>query len=282
MKMLVDKVAQQGKGEIRIKWLGGPEVMPPPAQIEAVRTGRVDMVIHSPNWFMDKVPEVVCLTLSERTPMEERQNGAHDWAAKYLKEKLNVHYLGRAHSASGFWLHTNFPVEKTGDFAGKQIAARRTCVPFFKAMGAVPVDVGKGDWYSAVERGLVDAYSIPVTSVVGWGLLKITKYTIDQEFYLASNIHFFVNLDKWNTLSEKHQRLLDRIAKELEPEIVDYNRKKTAGAVMKMKKAGIKFIKLSPEENKKFLDFAYGALWEDYKKLVGPEVYTKARQLMRR
>jgi TRAP-type C4-dicarboxylate transport system substrate-binding protein len=72
MQMLVDKVNQQGKGEIKIKWLGGPEVMPPPAQVEAVKTGRIDMVIHSPENFLDKVPEVGVLHLSELTPMEKR------------------------------------------------------------------------------------------------------------------------------------------------------------------------------------------------------------------
>ena len=279
MKMFVDRVNQQSKGEIKIKWLGGPEVMPPPAQIEAVRTGRIDMVIHSPERFVDKVPEAGCMQLSELNPMEERQSGAYAWITKYLKEKLNVHNLGRGNTGSGFMLYTSFPVSKIGDFSGKQIAARPQCFPFFKAMGAVPVNVGKGDWYSAVERGIVDAYSIPITSVVAWGLLDITKYTVDHFFYEAGNILLMANLDKWNKLPEKHRQLLNKIAKELEPDLLDFQLDQRAKAHAKVKKGGVKFVKLPPADAKKFLKLSTNAPWEVYKKLVGPAIYTKARKL---
>lgn len=281
LKLLVDRVNERGKGELKINWLGGPEVIPAPALFDALRTGRIDMVLYAPESFVAEVPETNCLYLSQ-TPLEERQNGTYDWVAKFLKEKMNAHYLGRAGSGVGFHIHTNFPVAKTEDFAQKQIAARRQSFPFIKALGAIPVNVGRGDWFSAVERGIVDGYSVPTYNVVGWGMLDITKYTIDHAYYAGGSLMFLVNLDKFNALPKKHQQFLNQIAKDLEPEIFDFHRKLEDKAVVKMKQAGIKFIKLSPAEEKKFLELASSAAWEDYRKLVSPEVYTEATRLLKK
>ena len=280
MENLKERVYERSKGELIIKFLGGPEVMAPHAQIEAVRTGRIDIVITSTERFEDIVPEVSAAYLSELTPMEERKNGAYEWFAKHIKEKLNVFYLGRASSNVGFWVHTNFPVEKVADLERKQIAARPTCYPFLKAVGAIPISVGKGDWYSAVERGVVDGYSLPLDSVLSWGLIKITKYTIDHGFYKASSPIFMVNLEKWNSLPYKHQDLMIKSATEIEAEAADFRGKKTDHARKKMEEGGVKFIRFSPVEKKKFIDLARGAAWAKYKESVTPETYAEARKLL--
>jgi TRAP-type C4-dicarboxylate transport system substrate-binding protein len=279
MQSLTKRVYERSKGELMIQYLGGPEAMAPNAQIEAVRTGRIDIVLHSAERFEDIVPEVSMSHVSELTPMEERKNGGYEWFAKHLKEKLNVFYLGRASSNVGWWVHTNFPVEKVADLERKQIAARPCCYPFLKAVGAIPISVGKGDWYSAVERGVVKGYALPLDSVVSWGLTKITKYTIVHSFYKASNIFFMVNLQKWNSLPPKDQALMIKIATELESEAVDFRGKMTEDARRKMKEDGVKFIEFSPAEKKKMIDLANGAAWEMYKKKVSPEIYAEARKL---
>jgi len=279
MQMLTDRVNKQSNGEVIIKYLGGPEVIPPPALMEAVRTGKIDIAIQSSERFTDVVPELAILCTSELSPMEERENGAFEWIAKYLEKKMNVHYVQRANCGPGFSVYPNFPVSKVEDLAGKRFAARAQCYPFLRAMGAVPVDVGKGDWYAAVERGIVDGYSIPIPSVPAWGLLDITKYAIDAPFYRSSNVVIVVNLDKWNSLPMKHRKLMDEIGKNAEPDIIEFQMKKVAEARQKMINAGIKFIKLPPAEEKKFLGFANTSIWDDYKKKVSPEVVAEAKRL---
>jgi len=139
MKMMADRVKERSNGQLIIEYLGGPEVIPPPAQADAMRKGRIDIGVNAAERFGDIVPEINVLHLSELNPQEERQKGTLDWIDKYLKKKLNTHYLGRATSNTGFFVYTSFPVSKVDDLKGKQMASRPLCFPLFRALGANPV-----------------------------------------------------------------------------------------------------------------------------------------------
>lgn len=279
MKMMADRVKERSNGQLVIEYLGGPEVIPPPAQAEALMKGRIDIGVNAAERFGDLVPEINVLHLSELNPQEERQKGTYKWIDEHLKKKLNTHYLGRATSNTGFFVYTSFPVSKVDDLKGKQMASRPLCFSLFRALGANPVAVGKGDWFSAVERGVVDGHSIPLDSVVSWGLVDVTKYTIDHALYTMSSPVFMVNLDKWNKLPGDLQKLLTDVAIELEPELAALRGKRNAAARKKMISAGVKFIKFSPADEKKFLSAAYDSNWAVYKKKVGADVYAEARKL---
>lgn len=280
LQMFTERVNKESNGELVIKYLGGPEVIPPPALMEAVRTGRIDIAVQSAERFMDTVPETGFIHLSQHTPLEERQKGVFEWISKHLKEKMNVQYLCRINYGAGFYTHTNFPAGKVEDFAGKRIAARAQCFDFIRALGATPVDVGQGDWFAAVENRIVDGYNIPLASVIGWGMTKITKHTIDHVVYQPSNVLLMVNQKKWESLPPKLQKLMFDVAAKLEPDIGVYQDKVTAEARKKMEEGGVKFIKFSPDEAKKYVGLSISSVWEAGKKKLSPESFAETKKLL--
>ena len=50
-KRFIDAINQEFKGELKLRWRGGPEVVPPFKQPDAVRNGSMDMTITSPSYY---------------------------------------------------------------------------------------------------------------------------------------------------------------------------------------------------------------------------------------
>ena len=149
-KKWVDRVNAEGKGEIRIELLGGPEVFPVSDQINALSKGLVDAVmtfsVHTP-----LVPEIDTSGLSDITPMEERKNGYLDVLDK-AHEKINVKVLGRTATHSGFYIFSKRPVGKLADFKNIKIRSHSGYDPLFKKVGAVPIGMAISEIYGALER----------------------------------------------------------------------------------------------------------------------------------
>ena len=273
-----DRVKERSKGELEIKWLGGPEVIPTPALAEAVMKGRVDIALDVGNLFSDKLPSAFGMAFSEYTAMEEREKGVYEWIAKQFK-KVNIHYLVRVKTDMPMYLFTNFPVKTPEDFAGHPIGALDFGMGFTRALGASPVNVPKRDWYISVDRGVVDGYCLPAGNMVNYKLHEVTKYIIDHGFNLNHEA-LFMNLKKWNSLPKHLQKLMTEVAVEMEPDVRDFFIKDTKRARKLMKDAGIKFIKFSPADAKRYLDVIYNTLWQEYKAVAGPEIFAETKKIM--
>src|SRR5512137_1328261 len=71
-------VAKKYPGELKIQYIGGPEAVKTPDQVQALQRGMVDMVFTTNAYYVSLLPEVDALKLSNFTPSEERKSGA--WA----------------------------------------------------------------------------------------------------------------------------------------------------------------------------------------------------------
>ncbi|MBW1800911.1 MAG: TRAP transporter substrate-binding protein DctP, partial [Deltaproteobacteria bacterium] len=273
-----DKINELSKGELEIKWLGGPEVIPTPALAEAVIKGRVDIAYNVGMLFADKIPGAAGIAFSPYTPMEERKNGIYEWLDGQFR-KGNLHLLARGKTDMPFYTFTNFPVKALNDFKGKQIGGLDFSMGFFKALGASVVNVPKPDWYTSVQRGVVDGYMLPTGNMVNYKLQEITKYVVDHEINLNQEV-IVINLKKWNSLPKHLQKLMTDVAVQLEYDIRDFFQKDTIRARKVMKDAGLKFLKLSPEEAKRYIEIFRDSVWKDFVKIAGPEIAAETKKVM--
>ena len=96
-KYYVDRVNERAKGQLVIKYRGGPEVIRPPDLGTAVKNGVVDICTVIVGYYEAIVPGVGALMLSEFKPDEERQrSGVIDYIEKLHKDHGLV-FLGRSH-----------------------------------------------------------------------------------------------------------------------------------------------------------------------------------------
>ena len=273
----MEDINKKAKGEMEIKYVGGPEAIPGFKQFEAVRTGVVDVILGCESYYGRQVTGAAYTHLTRIDPMQERENGYYDFRVELLK-KHNVYYLGRAQYGPWFNIFTNKAVKRPKELKGQKIRVSATYEPFVKTLGAVPVTLPGSDIYTALERGTIDGYAWAILGNIQMGWVDVCKYILEPRIY-EMNLETLINLKTWQKLPGHLQKLLTDCMIENEKEyakiMVDVSEKEYQG----MQNKGMKVIKFSPEDTKWYIDLAYKAGWDEVTK-QNPELAPKLKKFL--
>lgn len=280
IKVANEQLKAKFPGEVEIKYLGGPEVIPTKDQADALRQGIVHMYFGSDAYYAGIAPGSTSSRLSQLYSWEEEERGADAIFNEIHQKKLNCYYLGRLASEFGFQLYLNKKVEKPEDIKGLRIRVSPIYLEFINALGAAPVDTSPGDIYQALERGVVDGFIWPFFTIRTWGWQEVSKYVVGPDFYKVCH-PIIINLDVWNQLSKPVQETLHDVLRKEARDAAERDAKKVAEEKELLKKAGMQFITFSEEDTKRYLDMAYDSAWEGMIK-KSPEYAPKLRKLLTR
>lgn len=273
----VEEVNKKSKGEVVIKFVGGPEAIPAFKQFEAVRTGVVDIIFGCEAYYGGAVSGAAYTHLSRLTPSEERRSGYYDFRVELLK-RHNIFYLGRPEHGVWFHLFTNKSVKKPQEMAGQKIRTSATYEPFVKALGAVPITLPGSEVYTALERGVVDGYAWSVLGNLSMGWPEVCKFIIEPRIY-SMNLETLVNMDTWNKIPKAMQKLMSDLMIENETKFIKVFEELGEKELKAMQAKGMKLIKFSPEDTKWYVDLAYKAGWDEVFKKA-PEQGPKLHKLL--
>jgi TRAP-type C4-dicarboxylate transport system substrate-binding protein len=256
-------------GELKMVYKGAGEVVATKNQVEACRTGLVEMVYTAGSYYTSILPVVDIMSLTDLMPWQERKAGVFAYLNK-LHNKANIEMLGRVGTGSFFHLFLAKPIEKVDDLKGRKIRCSPTTIPFMKAVGATPIQMPPPDIYTAMERGVVDGYLLPPGTIRDFGLVPVSKYMVFPGIYQPCQF-VLMNLHVWKKLP-KHLRILlvkhtEKMAHfNIEDQVAQL--KKEEGA---FKKDGMQFIDLSPVEAAKYKKTADDALYNTIEKKAPKE-----------
>ncbi len=255
----VQKVNAEGKGMIKINYLGGgAKVMPPFEVGNAIKSGVVDMANVTGNFYTSLLPESDALSVSNIPVQEWRKNGAYDYINKLWSEKLNAHYLGRAVDNMPYHLFLKKPITKP-DLSGMRLRGIPIYRDFFQGMGGSVLTIAPGELYTALERGVVDGYGWPVSGIFDLSLQEQTKYRVEPGFY-NTEVGVLVNLNTWNKLNAKQKEVLTHAAVWMENLNLD-NGKLWEAEKKRQTEAGIKPVTFSAAETASYIKNATDAIW---------------------
>jgi len=269
-------VAKKYPGELKIQYIGGPEAVKTPDQVQACQRGMVDMVFTTNAYYVSLLPEVDALKLSAFTPAEERAKGARAYVNQF-HEKIGLYYLARLGLGTQFHLYLEKPI-KAADLKGFNIRVSPMYLQVIKGLGGNPIVIPPTEVYSALERNVVDGYCWPSVGIRDWGWEKHTKYVVDPGFYQVPN-PLVMNFNTWNKLPKKLQDLLTEAAAEAEKKVVAYFDDLAKQERPILLKGGIQVITLPPAEGEKFLRVAYDEGWKDVL-AKSPEAGAKLKELL--
>ena len=260
----IDMVEKESKGRLKIKWMGGPEVIKTFDQADALRKGIIDILLYHPRaYFKPLMPVAISGSLSQHAAWEERKVGLFDLWYKVFREQVNAEYLGRMHSKVQFRIYTNAKIEKIEDFKGKRFRVMPLYIPFLKALGISSVTLPPPEIYTAMERGVVDGFMWPELGIMSMGWHEVSKYAIDPPVPFQIEPATVVNLDKFNKLPKDLQAVLRNTMEKLEHIAADNLLKKVEKEWEAMEKAGMRKIKLPPADAEKYKKIALDATWEE-------------------
>ncbi len=260
LDMVKENVAKQYPGQLEIKYIGGPEVVPNREQVEALRNGIIDIVFTTDGYYTSALPEVNALSLTKIKPWEERATGVNDFLNKAHEEKINAFYLGRMGSGIPFTLYLNKPITSS-DLSGLKVRCSPTHINFLKKLGAQPLVIPPPDVYTALERGLADGFIWPSGLIRDWGWHEVTKHIVTTDFYMAVNV-VLVNKDKWGKMPGHLQELLIKTQEQAEHYAVERGQAHVEKEFAAFKAQGINFIDLPAKDAKKLEATAYDELWK--------------------
>ena len=264
-----------GKGVVRINYIGGPRAMPPFEVGNAVRTKVIDIANVTGAFYTNLMPEADGFKLIAKPMAEQRKNGTWEFINQLHNQKLNSYYLARQFHNVPFHIYLNKKPEKL-DFTGLKIRVTPVYKDIVEALGGTAITTAPGEVYTALERGVVDGYGWPVTGIFDLGWEKVTKYRLEPAFY-SVEVNVLVNLDTWNGLTDAQRKVLSDAALWLEGLDAE-NTAVIASERDRQAKTGIQPIDFGPDESKKFLQTANEVAWQSVIKRA-PETGAKLRQL---
>lgn len=278
-KYYIDRVNERAKGQLVIKYRGGPEVMAPPDLGTAVKNGVVDLCTTTVGYYEAIVPGVGGLMLTELTPDEEqRPGGANNYIIKLHRDHGLV-FLGRAAAGKEpfFYFFLNKKIEKPDDFTRFKLGCATALRAASKAWGASVVPLKLSEYYTAMERNLVDGIpGCPIPTWVAFGCHEVTKYVLDYQFY-QSTAMAIMNPKSWEKLPEGVKKIMNETMVDYQKVKMEVMAQSVAKSRQKMKAAGVEFYKLSPEHGNWLVKTAYDAAW-DYQHERFPKVTEDLRK----
>jgi TRAP-type transport system periplasmic protein len=247
-------------GQVRINYVGGPEVIGRFQQVEAIRNGVIDILFPAANDYQDQMPASGGFVLSKLSPSEERKSGFYDFMVKEHTERLGVRYLGRV-QVSPFYLWTKIEPKRLEDMRGLKMRTGVLYDRMMREFGMVPVTINAPEVFTAIDSGVVDGFGWPVTGPLRRGWLDKVRYVVDLPFFGASNVVILMNQRRWDALPKPVQDQIVAMTAEFEGRMVAHFEKANED---EWKEIGtrVKRVTFSDAENKRYLDTAYELEWQ--------------------
>jgi TRAP-type C4-dicarboxylate transport system substrate-binding protein len=262
--LFISNIEKMSNGTIKVR-LMGPEAIPSADAPSAVKRGAVDIASALASFCDALVPGSSSIGRAEYSPMELRNGPAFKYYQEQFAEQ-GIYYLGASLSSppqvqTVFYLRKD--IETIEDLEGLKIAAMGgSNRMFIEKLKAVCVPIDFPDYFTSMERGTVDGYNIGIPGIQDFSLTPVTKAMLDEPFSSCGGM-MLMNMAKYKSLTPEQREILNRAMIQSEIE----GARMFTETVEKVKKdisaAGVKIIRLSPADSKKFyLDYR-NAMWEE-------------------
>jgi len=273
LKQFIDETNKRGKGSVKIRFVGGPEVTPVPEQIGSVQRGINQMYYGSMSYFLGKIPESRALILSAYSAMELREKGATAVLNKYFNEKPKLHYLSYMGSGYTFHIYLRKKPKRTPDGGGLDLSGLRirggsVYQPVFGVFGASAVPVHTAEIFTALQRGTVDGIGWLNRGLTDFSWEKHIKYRVLPSYW-QGDVSLVVQLDKWRSLSKNAKDVLSTIGVKYERVAHEFFAGGAADELAKLRAAGMKDVSLKGDHVAKFREASTKSMWDIVEKKAG-------------
>ncbi|MCP3661337.1 MAG: hypothetical protein GY696_02400 [Gammaproteobacteria bacterium] len=158
-------------------------------------------------------------------------------------------------------MFTKFPVRKMEDLAGKKMRAGGPQALFHQAMGGAPVSMGGGDIYTAIKLGTIDGTYWDTGGIDDMAFHEVIKYAAQPGWCPAQHQEIFLNLERWNELTQWQRDRIEGVFKSTYFETSALHEKGVSDALQILKDAGGEVIQFSDKEIKRMRDKSISEVW---------------------
>ncbi|MBI3089191.1 MAG: TRAP transporter substrate-binding protein [Candidatus Tectomicrobia bacterium] len=176
-------------------------------------------------------------------------------SARWLLDDMQrVGLKGLAFHTSGYkQFTTNKPVRKLEDMRGIKFRSMTSPILLeqFKSLGANAVPVAFAETYSALQTGVAEGQENPYWATHKMKFFEVQKYLIQTNHGVIIS-HVLASKKWWDRLPADLGKIVREVFVDAEEVFWNESMKADEEAIQVMKKAGLQFIKLAPEERARF------------------------------
>ncbi|MCX7786418.1 MAG: DctP family TRAP transporter solute-binding subunit [Spirochaetes bacterium] len=164
------------------------------------------------------------------------------------------------------------PIKTPDDMRGIKIRVmeNQMYIDMFKALGALPVPLARGELFTALQQKVVDAQENPMGQIYSSRFYEVQKYvTLTRHTYSPEVL--LCSLNTWKKIPPEFQKAIMKASEEAR----DYNRKLSAEKelefIKKVQEKGMEVIDLTPEQIIPFQQKMV-PVWEKYYSTIGKDL----------
>jgi TRAP-type C4-dicarboxylate transport system substrate-binding protein len=250
---------------VEIKLLGGPEVVKPFEQLQALRAGIADMTHTAGDYYVGETIEYAGLPMLDPTDFDKWLKGlraGQEIVNQAYREKSGVRFMGITVAGTGFRFMMGKPISGLDDLKGKRIRVFGTqgakAVQYF---GGSPQTIPPAELYPALQRGVVDGAIRAPDDAWSFGERDVYKSMIDPPMQLAPG-GTYIAVRVWDTLPPDVQKLLTSISEEFNPQVLKYFHQSDQKSIENLKAKGMRVVEIGAADKKRQAE-ARTQYWED-------------------
>lgn len=256
------EIKKRTKGKVKITYYPGGALLKGPKVYDGILKGITDVGMSVFGYSRGVFPSMEAIDLPMGYPSgKAATNIINEFYNKFKPKELNKIKVMYLHAHGPGLLHSKKPVYKMEDLKGLKVRSYGFNAKVVEALGGVPVAMGQGGVYEALQKGVVDATLSPIEVLKGWKQAEVIKYTIEcYSVGYTAGFYVAMNLDKWNSLPKDVQKVIEAVNKEWIVKHGDaWDSSDKAGREFTLS-LGNKIIPLSKEESERWAKAAQSVI----------------------
>jgi tripartite ATP-independent transporter DctP family solute receptor len=206
-------VNEKSGGRVKIEVFPAGQLFSDKDMSKAIPEGALDMGTTTLALWTGLVPaaQVSDLTLffKDRDHHIRFEDSAGGEILKKEVEKKGVKFINWLWTIEGADFCTNKPIRKAEDFKGLRIRSHGEIVSeALRAMGAVPVFLGAGEVYMAIQRGTIDGTIGGHSNIISRKFYEVSKHITYIPGFQFITYWVLVNKKKWDSLPPDIQKII--------------------------------------------------------------------------
>lgn len=264
-KRWADMIEQRSGGRLKIKCYFGGSLAGQYEVFRAVQTGIADIGY----FVIGTDPGLQPLNMVTLLPFI--WTGAQSWQSiapmywelynkfpELQKEYQGLKLLTLTAIPPDQFFFTKKQVRVPADMKGMKVIAKGGWADVMQLIGAAPLNVGVADWYTSLDRGLVEGHIAPFIAVQAFKTLDLFKHiTLFGPSGASTRIQTYImNPETWKALPPDLQKILEEGNKWHAEEIMKFDTAGDQRAIDAAKALKQVFTQLTPQEIKTWFDIA--------------------------
>jgi TRAP-type C4-dicarboxylate transport system substrate-binding protein len=213
------EIEKRSKGAVKFTFFPGGALLKGPEMYDGVMKGVSDLGMSVFAYTAGRFPVMEALDL----PIGYTSGWAATFTAnayynKYKPKELDGVKVLYLHAHGPGLLHSKTEVSKLEQLKGMKIRCTGFSAKAAAALGAVPVAMGQGGAYEALQKGVVEGTLSPMEVLKGWKQGEVIKSTtLCYSIGYTSGMYVIMNKKKWNALPKDVQKVFEDVSKEWIP-----------------------------------------------------------------